>query len=233
MDKPTLTSDALIDALREGLDAFESDDVMDASAADGYLTGMVLLAPELSLEAQHEAYALIFSPDEAFEVGEKETALFAALDDRVRLIRAALAAGHGYEPIIFPFVDENDQIIYTREGILAMSSWATGFYCAVNAFADDNIDDDALAPILRHLNAEDFDEEHREEAQSLIDSYVASHKPLKNLEEAMYELVKAVYLLKKDLQPNVPVTKTTPDVGRNDPCPCGSGKKFKKCCANK
>ncbi|GAA0178119.1 SEC-C metal-binding domain-containing protein [Clostridium sediminicola] len=24
-----------------------------------------------------------------------------------------------------------------------------------------------------------------------------------------------------------------PKVGRNDPCPCGSGKKYKKCCANK
>jgi len=23
------------------------------------------------------------------------------------------------------------------------------------------------------------------------------------------------------------------DVGRNDPCPCGSGKKFKKCCYDK
>ncbi|MFC6049659.1 SEC-C metal-binding domain-containing protein, partial [Methylobacterium hispanicum] len=23
------------------------------------------------------------------------------------------------------------------------------------------------------------------------------------------------------------------DVGRNDPCPCGSGKKFKKCCLDK
>ena len=23
------------------------------------------------------------------------------------------------------------------------------------------------------------------------------------------------------------------EVGRNDPCPCGSGKKFKKCCAQK
>ncbi|MFA7705765.1 MAG: SEC-C metal-binding domain-containing protein [Candidatus Omnitrophota bacterium] len=22
-----------------------------------------------------------------------------------------------------------------------------------------------------------------------------------------------------------------PKVGRNDPCPCGSGKKYKKCCA--
>ncbi|MDR1760290.1 MAG: YchJ family protein [Fibrobacter sp.] len=26
------------------------------------------------------------------------------------------------------------------------------------------------------------------------------------------------------------VKKETPDTGRNDPCPCGSGKKFKKCC---
>lgn len=26
------------------------------------------------------------------------------------------------------------------------------------------------------------------------------------------------------------VKRGTPKVGRNDPCPCGSGKKFKKCC---
>ena len=26
------------------------------------------------------------------------------------------------------------------------------------------------------------------------------------------------------------VRKTTPDIGRNDPCSCGSGKKYKKCC---
>lgn len=26
------------------------------------------------------------------------------------------------------------------------------------------------------------------------------------------------------------VRRETPKVGRNDPCPCGSGKKFKKCC---
>ena len=28
----------------------------------------------------------------------------------------------------------------------------------------------------------------------------------------------------------VPVVRDAPKVGRNDPCPCGSGKKFKKCC---
>lgn len=27
--------------------------------------------------------------------------------------------------------------------------------------------------------------------------------------------------------------KTDPEVGRNDPCPCKSGKKYKKCCAAK
>jgi len=27
-----------------------------------------------------------------------------------------------------------------------------------------------------------------------------------------------------------PVRKSAAKVGRNDPCPCGSGKKYKKCC---
>jgi len=31
-------------------------------------------------------------------------------------------------------------------------------------------------------------------------------------------------------QPDQPVANAFRDVGRNDPCPCGSGKKFKKCC---
>ncbi|PCO06868.1 zinc chelation protein SecC [Microbulbifer flavimaris] len=27
-----------------------------------------------------------------------------------------------------------------------------------------------------------------------------------------------------------PITRIGPKVGRNDPCPCGNGRKFKKCC---
>jgi len=30
-----------------------------------------------------------------------------------------------------------------------------------------------------------------------------------------------------------PMIRTEHKVGRNDPCPCGSGKKYKKCCGNK
>ena len=30
--------------------------------------------------------------------------------------------------------------------------------------------------------------------------------------------------------PKVAVKRTVPKVGRNEPCPCGSGKKYKQCC---
>src|SRR5437867_10377425 len=33
-----------------------------------------------------------------------------------------------------------------------------------------------------------------------------------------------------DLQPVQQVVRGAAKVGRNDPCPCGSGKKYKKCC---
>ena len=38
------------------------------------------------------------------------------------------------------------------------------------------------------------------------------------------------YLLPLDLDENRPIESPEPKIGRNDPCPCGSGKKYKKCC---
>jgi uncharacterized protein len=32
--------------------------------------------------------------------------------------------------------------------------------------------------------------------------------------------------------PRDPVVRNSPKVGRNAPCPCGSGKKYKKCCGS-
>ena len=48
------------------------------------------------------------------------------------------------------------------------------------------------------------------------------------------DLVIANNILKAELRPQKPVQEvfhpTKKKVGRNDPCPCGSGKKYKKCC---
>ena len=37
----------------------------------------------------------------------------------------------------------------------------------------------------------------------------------------------------KKTTPEAAVYHAGPKVGRNDPCPCGSGKKYKKCCLGK
>ena len=62
---------------------------------------------------------------------------------------------------------------------------------------------------------------------------VARERPLATLEEAIGEVVACVaelYELTLPLRYKVDaVRRSTPKVGRNDPCPCGSGRKFKQC----
>lgn len=61
-----------------------------------------------------------------------------------------------------------------------------------------------------------------------------SHEDLSALTQAA---IKAGMYNKKDTPANPEMPKAQPvvkeeKVGRNDPCPCGSGKKYKKCCGN-
>jgi tetratricopeptide (TPR) repeat protein len=52
---------------------------------------------------------------------------------------------------------------------------------------------------------------------------------------ALYEQqgrVKEAQAMRRRVQPKHALPRSAPKVGRNDPCPCGSGKKFKKCCGS-
>ncbi len=61
----------------------------------------------------------------------------------------------------------------------------------------------------------------------------AKAKWLYNLKEWDNHLTKAQRLeIKKQFNKDHTVVKA-PKIGRNEPCPCGSGKKYKKCCLNK
>ena len=44
------------------------------------------------------------------------------------------------------------------------------------------------------------------------------------------EVAKVTGTNRDDSQPKGPVRRTTKKVQPNDPCPCGSGKKYKFCC---
>jgi preprotein translocase subunit SecA len=41
------------------------------------------------------------------------------------------------------------------------------------------------------------------------------------------------YNMHNDAQPQQPYRRPEPKIGRNEPCPCGSGKKYKQCCLGK
>jgi uncharacterized protein len=56
----------------------------------------------------------------------------------------------------------------------------------------------------------------------------AYQKLFAHSEERLLELKKSV-----PPPPPPPQAETAPRVGRNDPCPCGSGKKYKKCCGRR
>jgi uncharacterized protein len=113
----------------------------------------------------------------------------------------------------------------------AVMPWVAGFQHATASFPDlDELDEEAvtaaLARLYRHLPAETDDE--RQLVATLDREY-----PLTTLDDALEDLVAAVadlYDFTTDLRYKVDtVRRETPKVGRNDPCPCGSGKKFKQC----
>lgn len=49
---------------------------------------------------------------------------------------------------------------------------------------------------------------------------------------AQMEIVDRAYMRQMAYDPT-PTQRARRRVGRNDPCPCGSGKKFKRCCLGK
>jgi uncharacterized protein YecA (UPF0149 family) len=48
-----------------------------------------------------------------------------------------------------------------------------------------------------------------------------------------YDDFKYSHLTKKEREADIQPVRTEPKIGRNDLCPCKSGKKYKNCCINK
>ena len=63
----------------------------------------------------------------------------------------------------------------------------------------------------------------------LIDTYNAKYKKLKPLSKNNL-LNNDYYDDFDDIDESTTIVRSSPKIGRNDPCPCGSGKKYKKCC---
>lgn len=67
------------------------------------------------------------------------------------------------------------------------------------------------------------------EQQELTKNPARREKLTRQIPDAVVA-IHSFWLPLREAIPQRTVTRTQPKVGRNDPCPCGSGKKFKKCC---
>jgi uncharacterized protein len=158
--------------------------------------------------------------------------------------KAILGAIMGrYNEILRQIADDDlDPVFWaTRDGTLIAADWAEGFLQAIMLRADawerllkSKRDGQLLVPILALCGDESGDsrlgippdEEDRvmEEAAEFIPACVAA--------------IDAYWRAKRPRQASMPITagplsqpvQASSKIGRNDPCPCGSRKKFKKCC---
>lgn len=206
------------------------DDTFDVSMLDGFLSAIALLNPPLKEES--EWYPYIFNEEGTdCEVDEPET-VKRLVTQRLQEIRAFQAQRQFYNPIIFPLEDENGEPVTGADGIAALEPWAMGFYNALAQYSD-RVDvteaiEAQLCRIHRFLELDESDPDY--EQNMAIRAAVEKEHPVRNLEEGMLEMMKGVIEIARLNLPNKPVSRTTPKVGRNDPCPCGSGKKYKNCC---
>jgi uncharacterized protein len=209
----------------------------DAVMLDGYLCG-VLVQP--MLVAADDWLPNVFD----FEGRPLPDDVDAEWLDRTRALilrrHAALtrsmAEDGWFDPLVLEFDDDeppptDESVAQLHPISQALMPWVAGFQHATVCFpALADMPDDAvmgaLARLYRHLPAETPEEKE-------IVATLDREQPLTTLEDAIGEMVLAVADLSdltRDLRYKVDTIKRdTPKVGRNDPCPCGSGKKFKHC----
>ena len=218
---------------------------LDAVMLDGYLCG-VIVQPVLLEPATWLAHVFDFDgrplPDDVDRAWlDRTTALI--LRRQAALNRAIVEDGW-FDPLILEPDDDNaDDDAQARDAdpddpaaalspvSQALMPWVAGFHHAVETFPDlVELPDDAvmtaLARLYRHLPPESAEE------REVVATLDREH-PLATLDEAMEDLVVTVADLQDlthELRYQVAqVRRETPKVGRNDPCPCGSGKKYKQC----
>jgi uncharacterized protein len=153
------------------------------------------------------------------EAAEISDLLLRFHDDTAR----QLNAGEGFDFILYGDEDDNDMDLWCEgylEGVeLADPSWDE---------ASDPADvDEMLFPFLALSGRLREAMLERGEPEMSIED---ERRMLAEFREGLADDVIAIrsFWFEKGIPPTV--RRAAPKVGRNDPCPCGSGKKYKNCC---
>lgn len=249
----------LIDSSDQDLDAFQDacqrlggfNDRVDGEWADGYLTAMMagprtVPFDEWIVRMAGDAF------ERAFADPEDQARARAALEGRARVLANHLdpealldqPEALRLQPVVALWDDAlRDEVAQAQKlppeevaMLLTGALWAQGFFDAIDDFADDwqphGVDEaeqalyEELASTIAVLMLPEDDERFK--------AYVAEHwkEQLPTREDLVDDACFAVQDLRVwwlDHAPRPATRHVAPTPGRNDPCPCGSGQKYKKC----
>jgi uncharacterized protein len=119
----------------------------------------------------------------------------------------------------------------TNEGVELADDWSEGFLDAIHLRIDaweplfmHRRESECLMPILIHCTTPDG--EPYLPAELTDDEELMAKMP-----DLIPHAVDRINMFWRERALRPEPIRSEPKVGRNDPCPCGSGKKFKRCCA--
>jgi len=223
-------SDAELDELEQFLTSDATpEECMDIAMLDGFLTALVI-APNTILPSQ-------WLPAVWGET-EEEDMVWDSTEQMQRILGLVMRMYNDRVQDLHEDIDAYDPLIYQsqHEGkpVPILDEWCTGFIHAIE------LDPEAWQPLVQTDNPE--------EAGGLLTPML-----LYGTEEGWNELKDNPALAERHQDfadaigpcvigirdywlPHRKAASTfrreTQKVGRNDPCPCGSGKKYKKCCGS-
>ena len=203
-------------------------DCMQLSDLDGFLTA-IAIGPEVVMPS--EWLSVVWGGDQPGFADEAEArAIIGAIFGRYREILNQIENGT-FDPIFWSAKDD----------VVIASDWAEGFLVGIGLRVEawepllkSKKKGSMLFPILALCGDEDGDSllEFDRDAENEIMETVTPAIPASVHEIAAYWLPRRKQADGLSVSSfDVRVAKP-PKPGRNDPCPCGSGKKFKKCCSD-
>jgi uncharacterized protein len=217
---------AEIDHLSAILERFGNKRLINVEQLDGFLAALIC-GPELVPPSKY--LPKIWGDQTVFEDASSAQEFLSLIIRHWNAIADTLNSGEVYLPLLLE--DES--------GIAHGNDWANGFLRGMEFGKEDwalLLDDEdyggSLVAIFALANENNPDPEMRsykdpisaDLRETLIAGAAAGTTQI-------YRFFKAQRFLANDPLGNMPdFLRTMPKIGRNDPCPCGSGKKFKQCC---
>ena len=223
----------LLDALPEERNAF------DVPMLEGYLAG-VLLQPELVMPADWLPPIFGVSPGEPMIPGDdaQVARVLGLVMRHHNTLAAHIMAREPFDPIVWTMETEDGSPITREHELASLWPWAVGFQDALSRFpallnlADNEPGlDEPLMELFRHIPLDpevDVDDDAMRELRGERE-HLDREDPIDGVDEALERLVDAVLDIAEITRRRIPVVRAQPKVGRNDPCPCGSGRKYKQC----